>query len=302
MTFVLSVDIHLQIEAPSQADIEAYTQIFSPKTASVSALNSLASNAKRGSIRASIGEHLKSHLHLPGTSTGLILPAKQKNPKTVFINPYYDLWAWSCRDLEWAGPNGSTVNIKQSHHILPVFYHHFGCVCPTWDSMSLIQKLAKSKMGAKSIVEIGSGNGYWAYLLRRLGLTVQAVDNAVSEWRTNWIGDTIIADGVMFLKNPPTNLQGPELGGPGCPNAILLLVYPQVSANLTASLLHEFKGSIIIVAGTQNLNGYTGFKDETIGQWMAREKPMFQKAVQIPLPSFAAKDEALFIFTLKEIY
>jgi hypothetical protein len=162
--------------------------------------------------------------------------------------------------------------------------------------MSLIQQLAKRKSGIRPIVEIGSGNGYWAYLLRALGLTVIAVDNALSEWRTNWIGDTIITDGVKFLEIPPRELSGPDLGGAGCPNAILLLVYPQVSHDLTSRLIHTFKGHAIVVAGTQNLNGYTGFKEETIAQWMEREKPEFKRLVQIPLPSFAGKDEALFIF------
>lgn len=166
--------------------------------------------------------------------------------------------------------------------------------------MSLIQQLAKQSSGTRPIVEIGSGNGYWAYLLRRLGLTVIAVDNALSEWRTNWIGNTIIQDGMEFLKRPPKTSLTVDLGGPGCSNSILLLVYPQVSHNLTARLINAFKGNAIVVAGTQNLNGYTGFKEETIAQWMAREKPRFKKIVQIPLPSFAAKDEACFIFVDQE--
>jgi hypothetical protein len=290
----------LQIDPPSKTDIEAYTQIFSPKSSTISALNSFASNAKKDSIRASIGEHLKSQLCLPVSTTELVLPAKQKNPKTAFVNPYYDIWVWSCQNLEWAGPDANSVKIRQSHHILPIFYHHFGCICPTWDAMSLIQQLAKRKSGIRPIVEIGSGNGYWAYLIRALGLTVIAVDNALSEWRTNWIGDTIIADGVKFLETPPKEMSGPDLGGPGCSNAILLLVYPQVSHNLTSRLINAFKGQTIVVAGTQNLNGYTGFKEETIAQWMEREKPGFKKLAQIPLPSFAGKDEAFFIFSSEE--
>ena len=187
--------------------------------------------------------------------------------------------------------------IKQSHHILPVLYHHFGCVCPTYDALSLIQQLCQSKDKKTSpaipVVEIGSGNGYWAYLLRRMGITVHAVDNAASAWRTTWIGDTIITDGISFLQNPP----GPykELGK-GAKNAILLLVYPQVGADFTGKVVRAYEGDTMVVAGTQNTNGFTAFEGETIAQWMERERPEYEKVCQIPLPSFAGKDEAFFIF------
>lgn len=59
------------------------------------------------------------------------------------------------------------------------------------------------------------------------------------------------------------------------------------------------EGDTIICAGTQNSNGYTAFAKETIADWIAREMPTFEKVCQIPLPSFAAKDEALFAFQRK---
>lgn len=206
-----------------------------------------------------------------------------------------------------------TVLVRQSHHILPVFYHHFGCVVPTWDALSLISQLAKLKPGGKAkakagaagelpsirpIVEIGSGNGYWAYMLQRMGLTVYPVDNAASAWRTTWVNSTILTDGISFLqKPPPTHSQA--LGGAGCKDSILLLVYPQVSADFTGRVIRAFDGDCIVVAGTQNGNGFTGFTDLTIAVWMEKERPQFERVVQIPLPSFAGKDEALFVFTRK---
>lgn len=59
------------------------------------------------------------------------------------------------------------------------------------------------------------------------------------------------------------------------------------------------EGDTIICAGTQNANGFTAFEKETIAEWMAREMPDFEKVCQIPLPSFAGKDEALFVFDRK---
>lgn len=58
-------------------------------------------------------------------------------------------------------------------------------------------------------------------------------------------------------------------------------------------------GTTIISAGSQNASGFTGFATETIADWMARELPDWEKVLQIPLPSFAGKDEALFVFEKK---
>ncbi len=117
------------------------------------------------------------------------------------MNPYFDVWAWSNQNLEWAGPEPGTARIKQSHAILPVLYHHFGCVCPSYEALSLISQLSQGRY----IIDMGSGNGYWTYMLRRLEtgkkqLTVVPVDSGMSEWRTMWIGDTVKMDGVKWLK------------------------------------------------------------------------------------------------------
>ncbi|KAL1386620.1 hypothetical protein HDK64DRAFT_142033 [Phyllosticta capitalensis] len=281
-----------QIPPPPAADIAAYTSIFSPSTSTASALRALGSNAKKDTLRAAVAAHLQSHLHLsPATPTlSLSLPNKRKQP---FANPYYDYWAWSCRALEWSGPVPSTAATKISHHVLPVFYLHFGCVVPTWDAVALMQQLAahappqpKPKgWPGRGVLEIGSGNGYWALLLRRAGLSVTAVDNLHSEWRTMWIGDTVYEDGIKYLKQ-----------NGGARDKILLLVYPQVGQDFTGRVLWAYEGDYIVVAGTQNHNGYTGFQTETIAEWMVRENKDYQHVAQVPLPSFAGKDEALFVF------
>ena len=140
------------------------------------------------------------------------------------------------------------------------------------------------------MLEIGSGGGYWTYLLRRLGLAVTAVDNELSEWRTRWIGDTVVADGVTYLRQHDRGR-----------DAVLLLVYPQVSGDFTGKVLRAYAGDVVVVAGTQNANGFTGFKGETVAEWIEREmgKEGWRRVVQVPLPSFAGKDEALFVFVRK---
>lgn len=211
------------------------------------------------------------------------LPPKFKIPKLKIphTNPYYDYWRWSCQQVQWAGPTADTVKINHSHYILPILYHHFGCVCPSYESLEIIKQVSKGR----PIIEVGSGNGYWALLLRRLEIEVQAVDNIESEWRTTWIPDTIVTDGVAYLKK--------QKGGK---DAVLLMVYPVTRSGFTTSILEAYKGNVVCVVGTQNRNGYTGFRETTIEEYMVEKMADFEKTVQVALPSFAGKDDALFVF------
>ncbi|KAI9738310.1 MAG: hypothetical protein M1834_008808 [Cirrosporium novae-zelandiae] len=265
---------------PPSADITAYTSIFSPSKSAPNLLKSLKSNAKKNSLRASIASHLLSARHI---SSSYSSPKPKKSPN-AHINPYYDMWCWSCQNLEWGGPNEGTVNVKTSHHILPIFMHHFGCAVPSYECLEIIRQVTRGK----SIVDMGSGNGYWTYLLRRQGMTVLAVDNEQSVWRTMWIGDTIVTDGIRWLR-----------ARHGSKDDVLLLVYPVVGGYFTAKILETYQGNAVCVVGTQNGNGYTAFKDKTIEKYMEGIGE-WDMTVRIAIPSFAGKDDALFVFERKE--
>ncbi|KAF3905910.1 hypothetical protein ABW21_db0200202 [Orbilia brochopaga] len=265
------------LEPPPQDDITAYTSIFNPATASNKASSNFVSNARKQSLRAGVSSHLSSLRLLPST---ISIPRSKNH-----VNPYLDFWRWSCHNLEWCGPNDATANLQTSHHILPIFMHHFGCVCPSYESIEVIKTLSKKR----SIIDMGSGNGYWTYMLRRAGLTVAAVDNMQSLWRTMWIEDTVVEDGIKYLKRKNSGKED-----------VLLLVYPIVSLDFTRQILAGYAGDVICIAGTQNANGYTAFKDVTVAEYFEKEMKHFERIVQIPLPSFAGKDEALYVFVRNE--
>jgi hypothetical protein len=283
---------------PTSEEIHAYTSLFSPQVSLPTALNSFAKSAKADTLRKRIGNHLNNRF-LNASSTSL-LPSKRdpKKPARQHKNPYLDLWKYSCEELEWAGPLPSTAHTRISHHILPIFYHHFGCVVPSYAALYVLAKLAQPARPGKEdvlpILDIGSGNGYWTYMLRNFPvahigaekpLHVRAIDNQVSEYRVSWIKDTIIRDGKEWLRSHD--------GGRGC---VLLLVYPQVTGNFTGPLLKAFQGDKIVVAGTQNGNGFTGFHDMVVDEWVEKNLEAFKLVLRMPLPSFAGKDEALFVF------
>lgn len=162
----------------------------------------------------------------------------------------------------------------------------------------LSQPLKPSKDPVLPILDMGSGNGYWTYMLRRFPvgdisgakpLDVRAIDNQLSEYRVTWIQDTIKTDGLAYLAQ--------NQYGKGC---VLLLVYPQATGDFTGPVLKAFQGDRIVVAGTQNGNGFTGFHDVKVDAWVEKNLPDFELVMKMPLPSFAGKDEALYVFTRKK--
>lgn len=262
---------------PSRKDTDAYISVFNPALSAANALRALEEEGKSASIRRHAGAYLRAKRDLDSDVS------KVSKNKQAHWNPGLTFWAWYCRNAEWAGPVPETGLRSVNHPVLPVLMHHFGCVVPTWESIELLR--AVTSKGRKTIHEIGSGNGYWAYLLRQAGLEVQAVDNGQSVFRTNWIGDTINMDALKYLASAK-----------GAPDGVLLMVYPVVSGEFTRKVLAAYQGNDIVVAGTQNGNGYTGFKDKTMDAYVADEMPGWTKTAQIALPSYPGKDEALFVF------
>ncbi|OAR02796.1 hypothetical protein LLEC1_00196 [Akanthomyces lecanii] len=272
---------------PPQSDIDAYISILSSKTVTLSALKNFKTNAKKDSIRAECASYIADRRYIhPALETRLTIP-KIKSPS--IYNPYFQFWEWSCRSLEWCGPCASSERVVTSHHVLPIFMHHFGCATPSHESLQMLKILADGR----DVADVGSGNGYWSYMLRAYGLRSHPVDNMQSAWRVSWVGDTVISDGVKWLKQHENGKQ-----------MVLLLVYPVVGGGVgggtegafTKDLVNAYGGDTIAVVGTQNRNGYTGFKDKTMAEYMEKEQPLWTRVVQIPLPSFGGKDEALFVY------
>ncbi|KAL9112309.1 MAG: hypothetical protein Q9227_003427 [Pyrenula ochraceoflavens] len=263
---------------PPAADVEAYGRLFASTIVPSKSLTGFISNAKKSSLRADIASYLNSKRVVPST-------LKTPKLKTPHVNPYLDYWTWSTHTLEWAGPDEThSPLVRTSHPVQPIFMHHFGCVCPSFESLNIIKQYSADR--ERSVIDMGSGNGYWTLLLRRLGCSVVPIDNLQSTWRTLWISDTIITDGVQWLKRRK-----------GAPDMILLLVYPIVGGDgFTKKVLDAYKGDVVVVAGTQNENRHTAFQDRTIEEFMKNEKNEFEMIVRIPLPSFAGKDEALYVF------
>ncbi|KAH8157078.1 hypothetical protein CIB48_g11169 [Xylaria polymorpha] len=297
---------------PPQPDIDAYLSIFLPTNAAATALKNFTANAKKGSLRRETGTYLTSKRYLHPSLSALAKLPRAKPSRPAPANPYLSFLAWASRNLEWAGPNASSVRVRpSSHHVLPIMMHHFGCVCPSHEALEILRVLADGR----EIIDIGSGNGYWTRMLRDYHAfhaqdapkskskskppaalpLVTPVDSAQSSWRANWVHDTLIADGAAYLRTTRA----------GAKDAVLLLVYPIVGGGVaggseggfTRGMLAAYDGDTVAVVGTQNHNGYTGFRNMTMDEFMTREhRNEWVKVVQVPLLSFPGKDEALYVF------
>ena len=175
-----------------------------------------------------VAKHLQALYSPPAPETKLVVNKSKKH-----INPYFDVWTWTNQNIHWAGPESGTAKIKISHALLPVLYHHFGCVCPSYEALSLISQVSKGRR----VIDLGSGNGYWTYMLRRFEqgkkkLDVLPVDNGMSEWRTIWVPDTVEADGAKWLKQ-----------NNGAKDDVLLLVYPNTGEEFTSKMIKAYSES-----------------------------------------------------------
>ncbi|KAK5078591.1 hypothetical protein LTR64_002995 [Lithohypha guttulata] len=270
-----------KLEYPSPAEVQNYISLFDPSKSGANLLKGFKANAKKNSLQSGVAENLLAKRYV-SPEAGIVVPKAKKG----HANVYADFWAWSCMCLRWGGPNVMSAQTSISHACLIIFMHHFGCVCPSYESLEIVRAVSRGR----TVLDVGSGNGYWTFMLRRHGVDVVAVDNGQSTWRTLWIEDTINEDGTRYIKQK-------RKGGK---DDVLLMVYPVVGLEFTVSVLDAYKGDIVCVVGTQNGNGYTGFRDEMIDSWMARERKDFERVVQVPLPSFAGKDDALFVFRRKQ--
>jgi len=110
-----------------------------------------------------------------------------------------------------------------------------------------------------------------------------------SEYRTMWISDTVKADAVAHLQK--------HNGGR---EKVLLMVYMVTAGTLTKRLLKEYMGELVVVVGTQNANRYTGFADCTAEEFFEREMKQWELVCRLAMPSFAGKDEGMFVWKRKK--
>ena len=81
------------------------------------------------------------------------------------------------------------------------------------------------------------------------------------------------------------------------------MVYMVTKGDFTKRVLRAYKGDTIVVVGTMNENRFTGFEDCTVEEYFEGEMQGagegWELIVRVPVPSFAGKDEGMFVWKRK---
>lgn len=161
------------------------------------------------------------------------------------------------------------------------------------------------------LVEMGAGAGYWVRLLRDRGVTIGAYDKDV--------GDDCKAAGVAAKAFTKIDKGGPEMLAL-CPNATLLLIYPDdyeqaenngEEENLTLSMasLQNYQGDTVIHVGewlgsTLTLSMEGQETPDNVYPWGRSTSPDFQivmeasfhRVLQVPLPNWGSVRNCLTVW------
>ena len=126
---------------------------------------------------------------------------------------------------------------KLDDTLLPLI-EEYAWACPDDKSLQIIKHFSP-------IIEIGSGNGYWAFMLRQMGADVLAYDKYVNS-KTSF---------TKVERGGPEKLSQKKLSS----GRTLLLCYPDEMESIASTCLDNFEGDTIIHVGELMVGAGTVF-------------------------------------------
>jgi hypothetical protein len=118
-------------------------------------------------------------------------------------------------------------------------------------------------LDGRSVVEMGAGAGYWAWLLAQSGVNVNAYDNAPVGHENSWFNGKHVKDEEWSKHFPikpyhPVRDGGVEvLGEPENADRVLFLCWPTYDTDFAYEAVRAFQGDTIIYIG-EPAGGCTG--------------------------------------------
>lgn len=159
-------------------------------------------------------------------------------------NPYWDIVRLMPRDDHlpfdnqwrvsgWGTPDGVPSPLRRSLTLLYAF------AIPSPSDLLWLQAI----LDGRGVVEVGAGNGYWAWQLTQLGIDVAAVDDRSwhQEWAQHWHP---VEDGNTWTAKRHSD-------------RALMLIWPPYSSPMAAAALDFYEGDLVIYAG-EGHGGCTG--------------------------------------------
>jgi hypothetical protein len=185
-----------------------------------------------------------------------------------FFNPYLDFF----RTLPPAYRRDPSVPISSAELLLPEWLAlkaaiagHFAWAVPTEEAIRAVVKYSTS------VVEIGAGSGYWAWMMRQAGITVAAFDTGSP--RFTW----------------GTVAQGDERAVLFYPERTLFLCWPPWNSNMACNALAWHQGEYLVFVG-EWMGGCAN------PRFFALLAAMFEPVDLIDIPQWYNRDDRLMIF------
>lgn len=155
---------------------------------------------------------------------------KRKNTENKLLHDHWEPWARSvkfCGEEDWMAISRGKKDASRKRQQM-IF--RYGYAIPNETSLDVIAQFGQ-------VLEVGSGSGYWAYLLRKKSVEVIALDNRVScdSMEHDWFPDTVKTDVTQYLQDHD-----------GCPDRALFMCWPNYDGDL---VLKAYKGRNVIVVG-----------------------------------------------------
>ena len=148
------------------------------------------------------------------------------NKVNRLLHEHWEPWA---RSVCFYGESDDSLVQKDDFRQRLKLIEKFSLAIPNEESLNAI-----TRMGP--IIEVGSGSGYWAFLIRCKCVDIIAVDDRSSpqKWTMDWFPSTIKCDALKYLE---------EHGG--CSDRTLFMSWPTCGE----SILSAFKGDHFIIIG-----------------------------------------------------
>jgi len=194
---------------------------------------------------------------------------------------------------DWINPSEETEEYRKTHDLYlknimgdyyrrKQFIENYGWSVPTKEA---IEKL-KSFIGGEQVLEVGSGLGLWAKLMRDIGINIIATEMEPDSSKNNYIGERV----------PHTEIErinGMEAISKYGNSGVLFISWPPYDNPLANDIVKSFKGNKIIFVG-EGSGGCTG--DDS---FFCTIQNQWQEAGSVQIPRWTGIYDKIVLFVRK---
>lgn len=211
-----------------------------------------------------------------------------QRPQYAWNNPYLDLWladnvdrARRAAALIGALQSRDRTRLQRCKSERVAYTHKYGYAVPTVEALVTVKQHAP-------LLEIGAGNGYWAWMLRQAQTDIVAYDLNPP---------TAVSDANRFHERVPCwteVLGGDETVVDRWPDRTLFLCWPPANDPMAFRSLERYRGDTFIFVGEEPLNDRVNVTGNADFVRLLRDS--WQVVQIVPLPNWELCWDRLYVF------